>query len=98
MSLISSNPCTESSTFWRGGDQSSRLRQRYRGYSKLRTHAAIGPYGRALPRIMGPSWGWCVSLFTSNPCKSCADHFVGKGMRWTQNPTVGLCVGPCDGP
>ena len=27
----------------------------YRGYSKLRTHAAIGPYGRSTPRSIGPS-------------------------------------------
>ena len=27
---------------------------RYRGYSKLRTHTAVGPYGRYLPRKIGP--------------------------------------------
>ena len=27
----------------------------YRGYSKLRTHTAIGPYGRFTPRCIGPS-------------------------------------------
>ena len=28
---------------------------RYRGYSKVRTHTAIGPYGRSVPRSIGPS-------------------------------------------
>ena len=27
----------------------------YRGYSKLRTHTALGPYGRYIPRSIGPS-------------------------------------------
>ena len=27
----------------------------YRGYSKLRTHTAVGPYGRSIPRSIGPS-------------------------------------------
>ena len=27
----------------------------YRGYSKLRTHPALGPYGRSMPRSIGPS-------------------------------------------
>ena len=27
----------------------------YRGYSKLRTHTALGPYGRSMPRSIGPS-------------------------------------------
>ena len=35
-----------------------------RGYSKLRTHPAIGPYGRSIPRSIGPSQGRCVSLLT----------------------------------
>ena len=26
----------------------------YRGYSKLRTHTALGTYGRSLPRDIGP--------------------------------------------
>ena len=26
----------------------------YRGYSMSRTHTAIGPYGRAMPRSIGP--------------------------------------------
>ena len=26
----------------------------YRGHSKLRTHTALGPYGRSVPRSMGP--------------------------------------------
>ena len=26
----------------------------YRGYSKLRTHTAIRPYGRSIPRSIGP--------------------------------------------
>ena len=28
---------------------------RYRGYSKLRTHPALGPYGRSIPRSIGTS-------------------------------------------
>jgi hypothetical protein len=41
---------------------------RYRGYSKLRTHTALGSYGRARPRGKGPPYGRCVSLISSNPC------------------------------
>jgi hypothetical protein len=39
----------------------------YRGHSKLRTHTALGPYCRARLRGIGPSWGRCVSLISSNP-------------------------------
>ena len=46
----------------------SRLRpNRYRSYWKVRTHTAIGPYGRSIPRNVGPSSGRCVSLNSSNP-------------------------------
>jgi len=41
----------------------------YRGYSKLRTHTAVGPYGRSMPRSIGPSYGLCVFLISSNPCR-----------------------------
>ena len=41
---------------------------RYRGYSKLRRHTFIGPYGGSPPRSIGPSWGRCVSLNSSHPC------------------------------
>ena len=27
----------------------------YKGYSKLRTHTALGSYGRSIPRRIGPS-------------------------------------------
>ena len=40
----------------------------YRGYSKLRTRTALGPYGRSMPRSIGPPQGRCVSLISSNPC------------------------------
>ena len=26
----------------------------YRGYSKFRAHNALGPYGRSMPRSIGP--------------------------------------------
>ena len=39
----------------------------YRGYSKLRTHTALGPYGRSIRRSIGPSLGRCVSKISSNP-------------------------------
>jgi len=42
----------------------------YRGYSKLRTHTALGRYSRPMPRSIGPSLGWCVSLISSNPCSA----------------------------
>ena len=42
--------------------------QGYRGYSKSRMHTALGPYGRSVPRSIGPSYGRCVSLILSNPC------------------------------
>jgi hypothetical protein len=47
----------------------------YRGYSKLRTRTTLGSYGRAIHRIIGHSYGRCVSLNSSNPCT------VG----WSQN-------------
>ena len=40
-----------------------------KGYSKLRTHTALGPYGRSMSRIKGHSYGRCVSLIASNACK-----------------------------
>jgi len=40
----------------------------YRGDSKLRTRTALGPYGRPMPTSIGPPWGRCVSLISSNPC------------------------------
>ena len=40
----------------------------YRGYSKLRTHTALGPYGRSMPRSIGLSYGRCVSLISSTSC------------------------------
>jgi len=43
----------------------------YKVYSKLRTHAALGSYGRTIARGIGPPeevQGRCVSLSTSNPC------------------------------
>ena len=39
----------------------------YRGYSKLRTHVAVGPYGSSMPRSKGPSQGRCVPSSSSNP-------------------------------
>ena len=41
----------------------------HRGYSKSRTHTALGPYGTSVPRSIGPFQGRCVSLLSSNPCK-----------------------------
>ena len=29
----------------------------YRSYSKLRTHTALGPYARSVPRSIGPAYG-----------------------------------------
>ena len=46
----------------------------YRGYSKLKTRTTLGPYGRASPRRMGPSWGLCVSLNSNNPCSTLVSH------------------------
>ena len=40
------------------------------GYSKSRTHTALGHYGSSLPRSIGPSSGRCVSLISSNPCSA----------------------------
>ena len=55
-----------------GASSSRTLRARcpdpYRGYSKLRTHTALGPYGGSMPRSIGPSYGRCVSSLSSNPC------------------------------
>ena len=31
------------------------LERGYRGYSKLMTHTALGPYGSSMPRSIGPS-------------------------------------------
>ena len=42
----------------------------YRGYSKLRTRTALGPYSRAMPRSIGPPQGRCASLISSNPCRA----------------------------
>jgi len=34
----------------------------------LRTCIALEPYARSMPRSIGPSYGRCVSLISSNPC------------------------------
>jgi len=31
------------------------LQENFRGFSKLRTHTALGPYGRSIPKSIGPS-------------------------------------------
>ena len=40
----------------------------YRGYSKLRTHTALGSFGSSMPGSIGSSQGRGVSLISSNPC------------------------------
>ena len=51
------------------GRSACRGRQKpHRGYSRLRTHTALGSYDRAIPRSIGPPWGRCVFLISSNPC------------------------------
>jgi len=40
----------------------------YRGYSKLRTRTAPVSYGRAMPSSIGPPYGRCVFLISSNLC------------------------------
>ena len=57
----------------------------YRGYSKLRTRTALGSYGRSMPRSIGPSYGWCVFLISSNPCTvqpppPCVSQRVARGL------------------
>jgi hypothetical protein len=47
---------------------------RYRGYSKVGTHTALGHYGRSIPRSRGLSWGRRVSLNSSNPCREFIDY------------------------
>ena len=44
------------------------LKLSYRGDSKLRTRAALGSYGRPMPRSKGPPWGRHVFLISSDPC------------------------------
>ena len=55
-------------------------RSPYRGYSKLRTHTALGPFRRAMPRSIGPSQGRCVSFISSEPCR-CSN---GAGQQSTR--------------
>jgi len=58
----------------------------YRGYSKLRTHTALGPYGRSIPSSIGPSYGRRVSSNLSNPCRVCLTF------RWASS--AGTCPKP----
>ena len=53
----------------------------YRGYSKLRTHTAVGPYGSSMPGSIGPSYWLCVSLISSNPCISQYDHHTSDARQ-----------------
>ena len=39
-----------------------------KGYTKERIRTALGPYGRSIPRNIGPPYGRCVSLISSDPC------------------------------
>jgi len=53
-----------------------------RGCSKLRTHIAIEPYGRSMPRSIAPSYGRCVSSMSSSPCR--VQRFGLEG--WGEGP------------
>ena len=48
----------------------------YGGYSKVRTHTALGSYSRPIPRSIGPPWGRCVPLIASTPCSHWSDRLV----------------------
>ena len=43
------------SNFLSGGVRAGAAVWIYRGYSKVRTHTALGPYGRSVPRSIGPT-------------------------------------------
>ena len=58
---------TTSARSW-GGAHGDRPPLRYGGSSKLGTHTARGPYSSSMPRSIGPSYGRCVSLTSSNFC------------------------------
>ena len=64
----------------------------YRGYSRIRTHTALGSYRRSLPRNMGPPWERCVSVFANIPCTGTLQHpmvgiTIGSFRRTTQRPS-----------
>jgi len=42
--------------------------KRVQGLLEIRTRTALGPYGRSMPRSIGPPQRQCVSLISSNPC------------------------------
>ena len=72
----------------------------YRGYSKLRTRTALGPYGRYMTRSIGRSYGRCVSLISSNPCSRSGltqphPPVVSEGARYPGSTPV--CLEPFDG-
>ena len=57
----------------------------YMAYSKLRKHAALGPYSMSMPRSIGTAQGLCVSLISSNPCMAwCLSQAVTcrRGCAW----------------
>ena len=47
--------CPFASTLTSAARREEALPTGYRGYSKFRTHTALGPYGRSIPRCIGPS-------------------------------------------
>ena len=49
---------------------SGRCLSEYRAYSKVRIRTALGSYGRAMPKSIGPPEGQCVSFSSSHPCTS----------------------------
>ena len=54
---------------WSGGGVRAVSHERgYRGYSKFKTHTALGSCSKPMPRSVGPPKGWCVSLISSHPC------------------------------
>ena len=54
----------------------------YKDYLKVRTRTALGPYGRSIPRSIGPSKGWCVSLISSSPCKGSTSFGASEVRHW----------------
>jgi hypothetical protein len=67
----------------------------YRGYSKVRTHTALGPYGSSMPRSIGPPWGRDVFLNSSNPVQVYLAHMKPHPPRVITALSFSLASTPC---
>ena len=58
----------------------------YRGTSLIRKRSPLGPYRRAIPRVLGGSWvgGWAFSYERDTPAPNLRARLLGSSVRGAQ--------------